>query len=362
MIGPAILILGSYLAVGPGVDFFLYPKLFAIFVGALLCMRGPRHESPLRPYFPLILGAAFISAAGAGSPPQAFLGLFRSPTAGLLGLAAVWMSYEAGRHRSTDDWRLVAVGAWVCSLLAIIQFHPAAPYHGLLPGEPARAIGLIGSPPYLGCMLALAVPVAAIRAPGGLLLIIPALLATRSKAAVLGGIIGLYVLFVQRLDMSGRKMGAFLVAACFVVTALMFSRGDSDAMRIQTWQIAWAAFLERPWIGWGPDNLIDAFMKLRTPTWTEAAGHGGMTVAENAHNLGLHILATRGLLGAAASVAFAVAAARGLLNQAPESIWNHEERNILLACTAAVLAYSMFNPVPFMAWCVLAFMLGSLGL
>ena len=360
MIGPAILLLGSYLAVSCGIDSFLYPKLLAVFVGALACMRGPRHDSPLRPYFPLILGLACVSAAVSGSPLQSALGLFRSPTAGLLGLAAAWMAYEAGRHRSADDWWLVVFGASVCSILALIQLHPAAPWHGLVPN--GRAIGTVGSPPYLSCMLALAVPVAALRAPRALIFIIPALLATQSKAGILGGIMGLYVLFLQRLDLSTRKLNTMIAAAAFVLTAYMLNRGASDTMRIETWSISWRAFLERPWLGWGPDNLIDAFMRLRTPAWAEAAGSGGMTVAENAHNLGLHILATRGLFGMAATVALGAAAGRGLLNQAPESIWNHEERGILLACTAAVLAYSMFNPTPYMAWCILAFMLGSLGL
>lgn len=359
MIAPAILLIGSYLAVGPGIDSFLYPKLLAAFVGSLLCMRGEPAEGPLRPYFPLILGAAFISAAASGSPIQSVLGLFRSPTAGLLGLAAAWMAYEAGRHRSVYDWWMVVFGASVCSILALIQLHPSAPWHGLVPSW--RAIGTVGSPPYLGCMLALAVPVAALRAPRALIFIIPALLATQSKAGILGGVIGSAVLLaLMRAERRQAWAGGAAVTA--VLTVAMLNRGASDTMRIETWKTAWAAFLARPWLGWGPDNFIDAFMQMRTPTWIEAAGHAGLTVAENAHNLFLHILATRGLIGMAATVAFAVAAGRALLNQAPESIWNHEERNILLACTAAVLAYSMFNPTPYMAWCILAFMLGSLGI
>lgn len=359
MIAPAILLLGSYLAVGPGIDMFLYPKLLAILIGAFLCQKGTPHESPLRPYFPLILGLAALSAAAGASPLQSALGLYRSSTAGLIGLAAAWMAYEAGHHRSSDDWGLLVFGAASCSILALLHLYPGAPWHGLIPN--GRVIGTVGSPPYLGCMLALAVPVAAARAPRALLFILPALLATRSKAAILGAIAGACVLMVLRSE-RGRKLWVLAGACGTLAVVLALNRGASDTIRIQIWKTAWDAFLARPLFGWGPDNFLDAFIQLRPQAWIAVAEHGGTGAAEAAHNLFLHILATRGLLGMAATVAFAVAAGRALLNQAPESIWNHEERNTLLACTAAVVVYSLFNPTPFMAWAVLSFMLGSLGL
>ena len=213
MIAPAILLLGSYLAVGPGIDMFLYPKLLAILIGALLCQKGTPHESPLRAYFPLILGLAAMSAAAGASPLQSALGLYRSSTAGLIGLSAAWMAYEAGRHRSVDDWGLLVFGAASCSILALLHLYPGAPWHGLIPN--GRVIGTVGSPPYLGCMLALAVPVAAARAPRALLFILPALLATRSKAAILGAIasIGIMMMFKQaeRVDAIALRQASHIV-------------------------------------------------------------------------------------------------------------------------------------------------------
>ncbi len=361
MKGPAILLLGSYLAVGPGIDMFLYPKILAILVGAFLCQRGAAHDGPLRPYFPLILGLAVLSAAAGASPLQSALGLYRSSTAGLMGLAAAWAAYEAGRHRTADDWGLIVLAGASCAILALIQYLPGAPLHGLIPNY--RAIGTVGSPPYLGCMLALALPVAAARSPRALLFILIALVATQSKAAIIGGVIGMAVFVLLDFWRIIRPaMVALWTLGIIAFACLALNRGLSDVTRIQIWKTAWAAFLAKPWLGWGPDNFLDAFMKLRSPAWLEAAEHAGDSATDAAHNVILHILATRGLAGMAASLAAAVAAGRALLNQAPESIWNHQERNILAASCAAVLAYSMFNPTPFMAWCVLSFMLGSLGI
>lgn len=355
MIGPAILLLGSYLALSPGVDFFLYPKLMAIFVGARLCLTpGPAPE--LRPYFLAVLAVAAASALAGASPLQSFLGLFRSPTAGFLGLAAAWAAYEAGYCRSTSDWWLITLGASVCSLVALAQLHPAAPWHVLVPS--GRAIGPIGSPPFLGCMLALAIPLAAAREPRALLFIGPALLATRSKAGIIGAVAGMAVLVLLLFRNRINRRALLLWSALAILTAcVVLNRGMSDVARIEIWRIAWRAFVARPLLGWGPDNFLDAFMQLRGLTWLEAGEHNGIGAAENAHNVVLNVLATQGLLGLAAHATLAWEAVRKLLLA---SEWFDDDSDILLASGAAVLAYSMFNPVPFMAWAVLAFMAGTM--
>ena len=325
-----LLLLGAYLAVSPGGDLFMLPKLACIFTGAFLCLWRPSGPGALRPYFLLWLAGMAVSAYSA----QSWIGLYRSPTAGILGAAAVWLSYEAGLTDTPRAWKWVTIGAAICSLLALVQLVPACPFHSLVPN--GRAIGTIGSPPFLGCMLALALPVA-----GGawaMPVIVLALLATRSKAAILGAVAGAVV---QRPKLAW----GFIPLIPFIVFIL--NRGASDTMRLYIWAMAWKAFLAHPLLGVGADNFGDAFITLRGPAWIEAGGRG-LSASENAHNLILNVLATGGLVGLAA---------RGLLAW---RAWPRVCRSVpLTASYASVLVYSCFNPVPFEAWAVLAFMLGS---
>lgn len=333
MIGPALILLGSYLAVSPGGDLFMLPKLLCIFAGAFLSLtnKSARPVGTLRPWFLLWLASMAVSANSA----QSWLGLYRSPTAGILGAMAVWLSYEAGLCSDARAWKWVTIGAAVCSLLALLQLVPAAPWHSLVPN--GRAIGTIGSPPFLGCMLALALPVGGAWA---MPVIVLALLATRSKAAILGAVAGLAV---------SRRVPAWALAAGALVTVIALNRGASDMHRIYIWEIAWRAFAAHPWLGVGADNFADAFITLRDATWLSLGERGALSAAENAHDLLLNVLATGGILGLAT---------RGYL--AWKAWPTARGSTTLTACYASVLVYSLFNPTPFMAWCVLAFMLGSL--
>ena len=326
-----LLLLGAYLAVSPGGDIFMLPKLACIFTGAFLCLWRPQRPGTLRPYFLLWLAAMAVSAHSA----QSWIGLYRSPTAGIAGALAVWLSYEAALTATPRAWKWVTVGAAACALLALVQLVPACPFHGLVPS--GRAIGTIGSPPFLGCMLALALPVGGAWA---MPVIVIALLATRSKAAILGAMAGLAV---------RRKVPAWALAAGALVTIIALNRGASDTHRIYIWSIAWKAFLAHPLLGVGTDNFADAFITLRNATWLSLGERGALSAAENGHNLILNVLATGGILGLIT---------RGILAW---KAWPAVRSNCALTASyASVLVYSAFNPVPVEAWAVLAFMLGSL--
>lgn len=311
----------------------MLPKLACIFTGALLCLcqSEKRHERTLRPYFILWLASMAVSANSA----QSWIGLYRSPTAGIAGAAAVWLSYEAGLCGSEYDWILIPLGAFICSVLALAQLIPGSPFHGLVPS--GRAIGTIGSPPFLGCMLALALPAAG--ASWAAPVIWMALLATRSKAAILGAVAGLAI---------GRRVPTWMLAAGALATVIVLNRGASDTHRIYIWGIAWKTFLAHPILGVGADNFGDAFMTLRDATWLTLGERGALSGAENAHNLILNVMATGGILGLVT---------RGILAW---KAWPAVRSSaVLTASYASVLVYALFNPAPFEAWCVMAYMLGS---
>jgi O-antigen ligase len=186
-------------------------------------------------------------------------------------------------------------------------------------------------------MLALALPVA-----GGawaMPVIVLALLATRSKAAILGALAGAAVRW---------RVPAWVLGLGALATVIALNRGMSDTHRIYIWGVAWRTFLAHPLLGVGADNFGDAFMALRDATWLSLEG-GALSGAENAHNLVLNVLATGGVLGLLT---------RGIL--AWKAYPAVRSNRALTASYASVLVYSLFNPVCFEAWAVLAFMLGSL--
>lgn len=317
-----MILLASYLPMSPGVDAFLLPKLFLIFVGVAL-FSNPRRawkQRRLRLPFIALIGAALLSGLVSESPWQAVLGRQMSPTYGVVGLLAAWLCYEAGE----PGWeRPLLWGAGGCAAVALLQYLPGFP----MPPVSGRAFGTIGSPPMMGCMLALAFPVAGLALRPFLA---AAIFASASRAGSLGALAGMLWTFP-----AWRLPGAAAVALGAATWA--GSRPMGDSMRLHTWILAWRAFLERPLLGVGPDCFHDAFLRLRGPEWPAPPS----AMQDNAHCLPLNILATQGLLGA-------VTWGR-LLWAAPAT-----------ASLVAVLVYGLFEPIPFMAWCVVAYQWGAM--
>ena len=322
-----LVLFGCYLPLSPGIDIFLLPKQTLIAAGAALALNFSSRERPqrrLRLAFWAVILTALASAALSASPLQSVIGAQRSSTAGVLGLVLAYLCYEAAE----PGWEShLLVAAAICADMALLQ--PLIQFP--LPPVGTRLSGFIGSPPMLGCMLALAAPVAARQRRWWVLgLLTGVVYLTGSRAALLGLAAGLGW---EALSHKGRLWTALALASAAV---LCVRPGANDGMRMQTWVIAWKAFCEHPLFGVGPDNFTDAFQRLRSIDW-QAGAH---TVQDNAHNLPLHILATQGLVGAWAWL-------------------NLGRRAKITPSLAAVLVYGLFDPTPFMAWCVVAYQAGA---
>ncbi len=322
--GVWIIFLASFLALSPGVDVFLLPKLVAILVGVVLCL-APQAKRRLRLPFLVLIGAALLSGLCSESPWQAVLGAQNSPTFGVLGLVVAWLCYECGQPGWEEPLLWGALG---CAAVALLQYTPECPF----PPLGGRAYGTIGSPVFMAGMLAVAAPVAIEASTGAIGLLFIAVGMSGSRAGMLAFLVGMCWTSLTRC---GRLYGTLaLIAVALLVAG---HRLNSDGMRIQTWIIALKAWWSAPLLGVGPDCFTDAFMRFRGSDWVA----GGILVQDNAHNLVLHVLATQGLLG------LAVWANLGL--RAP-----------MTASLAALLAYGMFEPIPFMAWCIIAYQWGAL--
>jgi O-antigen ligase len=121
----------------------------------------------------------------------------------------------------------------------------------------------------------------------------------------------------------------------------------SGASRLEIWRIALRAFQARPLLGHGPDTFALVFSAFQTPRywrleWGQIAGH--------AHSVYLHTLATRGLVGVAASAGVAVQVVAvlwrswGRRSGAPIStpaVEADDRAGILAAASAALLALAV---------------------
>lgn len=319
-----LIIFGSYLAVFCGVSVFDLPKLLCICLGAVLIPWKER--TALRTPFFLLIGAALFSVAASETPIQGLLGHQGSATYGVLGMVAAWMAYEAGCGYAKDCSEMVLRAAGLCAIIAIAAIPLLSINH--------RALGSQGSPPYLACMLALAFPLTyhltnTRRIFYGAILL-AGIAASGSRAGIIGASAGvIWVLTPVRYRL-------YAILAPIGIISFGLVRAQGDALRLSIWPLAWQAFKTHPWLGVGPDNFGDFVMRFRDSSWPANPEH----VADNAHCFPLHVLATQGLLGA--------------------TEWLHLiVRAQMTPSVVAVLSYGLFNPIPFQAWCVLAFMWGS---
>lgn len=110
--------------------------------------------------------------------------------------------------------------------------------------------------------------------------------------------------------------------------------GASQA-RLYVFQSAWGLFLERPWLGWGPDTFHFVFGRHRLAEyWALEWGRTPL----RAHNEFLHILATQGALGGVAFLGLLAAVAwAGWLawQRAPG------QRGLVAALLASATAYQV---------------------
>jgi hypothetical protein len=98
---------------------------------------------------------------------------------------------------------------------------------------------------------------------------------------------------------------AVLTAGLAVAWSCRSGASVSDLARVEVWKAAWSAFLQRPWLGWGPDGFEDAFKLLRSDVFVSLLGSTRHQAYP--HNDLLHVLSSTGIIGAAAYTWFLTA-------------------------------------------------------
>jgi O-antigen ligase len=281
---------------------------------------------------------------------------------GLIAISAYAIVFISARRfcRTDADRRqlllAVPLAAAIASSYALLQhagldpvaWDSVAIIHGV--GRPAATLG---HPNLLGAYLALAAPITlafahetrASRPRRALafaliaLLELAALVLTLSRAAWLAAAVAGIIMFAglrPRLRWLALGTAAFALVVALLGGAAIIERlrhFSDPSGRFLIWKTAWSVFLDHPFLGCGPDAFQLAFPRYRLPEFWELEWG---TTPIKAHNDGLQLLATQGLLGWIAAGVIAV----GLIREA-RAAWRQvapTDRFWLVAIIAALAA------------------------
>ena len=138
--------------------------------------------------------------------------------------------------------------------------------------------------------------------------------ARAAKLSFLGGVILLFFLWLifsqrKKLKIIGASLflllfisGSFFVFSVFQPESFVRKQiverffGETFGGRFIVWQKGWEGFLQRPWLGWGPENFEFAFTKNYDPC-LGTVRCGGDIWYDRAHNIIFDTLVTSGALG-----------------------------------------------------------------
>ena len=77
-------------------------------------------------------------------------------------------------------------------------------------------------------------------------------------------------------------------------TDILNGKDASTAVRLAGWKIAWDSFLEKPFLGWGPESYLFIFNKNYIPS---LSAYGDGLWLDRSHNKILDILSAQGIIG-----------------------------------------------------------------
>lgn len=168
----------------------------------------------------------------------------------------------------------------------------------------------------------------------------------------LGAILGVALFSMRRTSLpwkrTGRTLAALLVVSSMTVAILTFVPRSpvheafvdiGDPTRFVIWDIALKGILERPLLGWGPENFSTVFLQHYNPCLNSpACGPGSW--ADRAHNIVLDTTAGSGVLGLLAYLAVFIVAMVALWRRRSASL---NEDAITVSLISLLVAYFVQN-------------------
>ncbi|MFH1423676.1 MAG: O-antigen ligase family protein [Candidatus Nealsonbacteria bacterium] len=193
-----------------------------------------------------------------------------------------------------------------------------------------------------------------IFAGSSLLIMIPVLLNSTGRGAIaafFGGLflLGLgYLFFSQKRILKRSAWAIVLVLMILGMAAAIFQPSfvtdEAGATlkemksRVVVWENGWKGFLERPILGWGPENFIVVFSKYFNPCMF-LSECGTEIWFDRAHNVVFDTLVTTGIVGFLSYLGIFIAAIYGLLRMASKIV---DRRNIFFPLGLIVILLSYF--------------------
>lgn len=325
---------------------YAFPRWF------ILAVFGIAYSNSARLGVPGLIGCllvawAWVCGLNGADPASSVFGIYgtgNNSVAAMGGLLALYSGLSGAESDSLRErflsglgWGLAVSLAWSLGQLYGTPglFTPTSLGQGV--AASGRAIGLIGSPVYLGATLALSVPLllghgyrlAAICGIVGIVL-------TGTRGAYLGVAVGCFILYAIKYRHAYNKRGIIAVSTLCILFSIygfreMRKKAHSDAGRLLVYEATWQGIKERPWIGWGPEGSYFIYRKYADERWKKVYGASSQ---DHAHNALLDAVATTGVIG---GVLFLAVWLAGLysVRGSPEAV----------AAFCGLAVCSMFNPV-----------------
>jgi O-antigen ligase/tetratricopeptide (TPR) repeat protein len=334
----------------------LFVFLVALLVGAIRGRAFPTHLSPRWWRTPLLVAtisffgiSAFVSALSALDTQRAWFGVASWGNEGMLMylhyLAFLLLALAFFSKKEILQYLFASIGVGtIVALFAVLQFVGVDPFE-LTPDAGGRVGSFLENPTYLAAYLAVLLAISGIllrhggsyeflpttvRAyatrflAGFVALAILVIGLTQTRGALVGVVGGAFVflaLFIMRAPASYQARGVSLklAGAGIALTMILFvgifwttrqadfwgvipvlsrvanisATDPTVATRLISLQISRDAFMERPLVGWGPDNSYIAHTKYYNPElfWYEE------TWFERMHNKIADVAVNQGVLG-----------------------------------------------------------------
>lgn len=149
-------------------------------------------------------------------------------------------------------------------------------------------------------------------------------------------IIGIVTTLIFILERGGNNIAISLVRRFFQISL----KDASTDQRLRLYGVAFEAFKDKPWLGWGPENFDYAFDRNYDPSMLKYGV--SETWVDRSHNNYLDTLVTNGVLGVAAYVFMFIAAGLVLYKRIRIKTSDKNEDALLFALLTAYGVYIFF--------------------